>query len=566
MFFGAIVLNFLRIILKLLYLIKILNMKKLLPFLIIGLASNFFAQNCVPDPLYTDSIYGFWPDTIQNLPQGNPNSYYQTSVNFKFPSTLTAELVGNDPTAQSFIGSPIQSYNLTSINGLPSFLNYTCSSGNCSYFGGEQGCSSIFGQVPDGSNGPFSISFQFDVTVLLTILPWLTTPITQTLVFSGYVLDFNCNTVPLSETVNILSCAPYVSPTNQTYLQSGTYNEVFTNIYGCDSVNLTINLNILNSTSSFNATFCEGGTYSWNGQQYSQPGQYTQTLTNQCGCDSVVILYLNTFYVDPPQICIVGMDSLTYKNRIVWEKPITLGIDSFYVYKENTISNVYNKIGATDYNDLAVFLDLNSNPTIQAYRYKISLLDTCGNESSLSYEHKTIHLTINQGIGGAWNLIWSHYEGLNFGSYNIYRGTDPLNISLLTTIQSNLNSYSDLTPPTGSVYYQIEVVNPVNCDPTKSINYGVSRSNIVNNGISGMIEIVNTNILIYPNPTSNTITLEVASEMVGKSFSIMDFSGRIIRGGKISSTQELIDLQDIARGAYYLSIENGSSVTKLIKQ
>jgi hypothetical protein len=299
----------------------------------------------------------------------------------------------------------------------------------------------------------------------------------------------------------------------------------------------------------------------------SQSSNYSVTVIDNNGCSRTSNPYsVNASFMAPPQVCIVGVDSLTNENRVVWEKPLTQGIDSFYVYKETNVSNVYSKIGATDYNDLAVFLDVNSNPAVQAYRYKISALDTCGVETNVGDFHKTIHLTINQGIGGAWNLIWSHYEGLNFGSYNIYRGTDQSNISLLTTIQSNLNSYSDLTPPTGPLYYQIEVVNPVSCDPTKSINYGVSRSNIVNNGVSGVIEIVNTNILIYPNPTSNNITLEVASEMVGKNFSIMDFSGRIILEGIIGSTQELIDLKDVAHGAYYLSIENGSSVTKLMKQ
>jgi hypothetical protein len=81
-----------------------------------------------------------------------------------------------------------------------------------------------------------------------------------------------------------------------------------------------------------------------------------------------------------------------------------------------------------------------------------------------------------------------------------------------------------------------------------------------------VIEVVNTNILVYPNPTNGNITLEASSELVGKRYSIRDFSGRIILDGKISSTQEQIDLQNVARGAYYLSIENGSSVTKLIKQ
>ena len=621
-------------------------------------------------------------------------------------------------------------------------------------------------------------------------------------------------TVP-TEIMNVSSCSPYISPTNQSYSETGIYYEaLFYNhpIYQdyCDSVILEINLTILNSVSSFSATICNGDTYTWNGQQYTQPGQYTQTFTNQFGCDSVVTLTLNvntndnisitlnpsfgnaplnvafanqtpnlsnynfTWYfgdgtsqqsnapflshiytqngyadvtvvadnpttgcsssqtfndlifviggvtcthtatinqsgpltgcvgdsillssnTDPsftyqwnkngipvsgatsssfyptqsgsytvtiyqnncpvtsagisvtmnalpsvpnitssgtivpcsggsmtltapsgftnylwntgsiasslvvsqsgnysvsvtnsngcqntsnpftvnasfmaaPQVCIVGVDSLTNENRVVWEKPLTQGIDSFYVYKETNVSNVYTKIGATDYNQLAVFLDVNSNPAVQAYRYKISALDTCSVETNVGDFHKTIHLTINQGVGGAWNLIWSHYEGLNFGSYNIYRGTDPSNISLLTTIQSNLNSYSDLTPPTGPLYYQIEVVNPVNCDPTKIVNYGVSRSNIVNNGVSGVIEVVNTNILVYPNPTNGNITLEASSELVGKRYSIRDFSGRIILDGKISSTQEQIELQDVARGAYYLSIENGSSVTKLIKQ
>jgi hypothetical protein len=54
--------------------------------------------------------------------------------------------------------------------------------------------------------------------------------------------------------------------------------------------------------------------------------------------------------------------------------------------------------------------------------------------------------------------------------------------------------------------------------------------------------------------------------LVGKRYSILDFSGRIILHGKISSNQEHIDLQHVARGSYYLSIEKSSSVTKLIKQ
>ena len=80
------------------------------------------------------------------------------------------------------------------------------------------------------------------------------------------------------------------------------------------------------------------------------------------------------------------------------------------------------------------------------------------------------------------------------------------------------------------------------------------------------VSINETSIKLYPNPTNSSITLEVSLEKIGKSYSILDFSGRTIRDGKISSAQEQIDLQGVARGVYYLSIENGSSVIKLVKQ
>jgi uncharacterized delta-60 repeat protein len=384
---------------------------------------------------------------------------------------------------------------------------------------------------------------------------------------------------------------PVSGATNSSFYPTltGSYTvTIYQNNCPVTSAGISVTFNPLPSvpTISSNGTItpCSGGSmtltapsgltsYLWNTGStasslvVSQSGNYSVTVTNSNGCSQISNPFaVNASFMAAPQVCIVGVDSLTNENRVVWEKPLTLGIDSFYVYKETNVSNVYTKIGATDYSDLAVFLDVNSNPTVQAYRYKISAKDTCGVETNVGNFHKTIHLTINQGFGGAWNLIWSHYEGLNFGSYNIYRGTDPSNISLLTTIQSNLNSYTDLAPPTGPLYYQIEVVNPVNCDPTKILNYGVSRSNIVNNGVSGVIEISNTNILVYPNPTNGNITLEVSSDLVGKRYSIQDFSGRIILNRKISSTQEQIDMQDLARGAYYLSIENSSSVTKIIKQ
>ena len=372
-------------------------------------------------------------------------------------------------------------------------------------------------------------------------------------------------------------------------MQSGNYTvSIYQNNCPVTSSGISITINSLPEiptiTSTGSITSCSGGaltltapigfnSYEWNtGQttasiQVTQSGNYFVSVTNLNGCErSSNLLSVNASFMSSPSICIVGMDSLTNQNRIVWEKPLTAGIDSFYVYKETNVSNVYSKIGATDYNDLAVFLDQNSNPAVQAYRYKLAILDTCGTETNLGDFHKTIHLTINAGVGGAWNLIWSQYEGLTFGSYNIYRGSDPTNISLLTTIQSNLNSYTDLTPPIGPTYYQIEIVNSNSCNPLKVINYSDSKSNIVFNGMNDLNDFDKNNILIYPNPTNNLITIEVTADLLGEHFNLTDRFGRVILSGRYKSLKEEINLEQIASGMYFLKNGNNSNVSfKIVK-
>ncbi len=67
-----------------------------------------------------------------------------------------------------------------------------------------------------------------------------------------------------------------------------------------------------------------------------------------------------------------------------------------------------------NYTDSSVFEDLLSNTNQQAYRYQIKYVDTYGNEGSAGDTHKTLHLTINQGVGSTWNLILDSLWGSFF--------------------------------------------------------------------------------------------------------------------------------------------------------
>lgn len=263
-------------------------------------------------------------------------------------------------------------------------------------------------------------------------------------------------------------------------------------------------------------------------------------------------------------ICSVGSNNLG-NNRVVWEKPITAEIDSFFVYRETAQVGVYDLIGAQSYSDSSYFDDVNSNPNVQPYQYKISYLDTCGDLSAQSSEHKTIHLTINQGVGQDWNLIWNHYTGFNYSSYEIYRGTTPSNVTLLNTVPSNVSSYTDQNAPAGNIYYQVVAVNPNGCSPSKAYDFSSSKSNFAATDPLSLSELY-TSISVYPNPTNGEVFFNADANAIGSIFSVSDGYGRIVKQSVISHSEEKIDISSWSEGIYYINSPLLSKPIKLIKQ
>jgi hypothetical protein len=283
----------------------------------------------------------------------------------------------------------------------------------------------------------------------------------------------------------------------------------------------------------------------------STSGDFSITATDENGCAvSAGPVSVNLSILDPVPVCIVTVDQVTGKNNVVWEPVTSDLINSYVVLKETNVANEYAQIGTVAYGSNGIFEDLNSDPQIQANRYKLALIDTCGILSSTSNFHKTIHLTANQGLGSNVNLIWSDYEGFDFGSYSIYRGSSASSLNLLTTIASNLNSFTDVNPPVGETYYMIEVAG-VSCDPQRTLVY--SHSNILDSTV-GIEEFTSTRIALYPNPASTSITLQVNGELLGEDFIIIDVLGKVIYKNKIQSTNELIQLENFNDGNYFIKV------------
>ena len=82
----------------------------------------------------------------------------------------------------------------------------------------------------------------------------------------------------------------------QTYSTAGEYTYTTVAANGADSI-VTLNLTIYPKVpvTKDTAAICYGETYPWQGQEYTASGEYSVTLKNVNGCDSVVTLALTVY-------------------------------------------------------------------------------------------------------------------------------------------------------------------------------------------------------------------------------------------------------------------------------
>jgi hypothetical protein len=284
--------------------------------------------------------------------------------------------------------------------------------------------------------------------------------------------------------------------------------------------------------------------------------------------DTVHIIIAEPF--DKEQICLVTVDPETDNYLIVFEKTPDQGVAYYNIYRQTEVFNQYDSIGSILVNELSVFEDKNVNPREQQYVYKISAVDTCGNESELSLYHKTLLLQYDGSQGGV-NLRWDKYEvqgvPVNFASYIIYRGTDSTILSEVKTISGDMVSWVDTDPIASSekLYYRIAGVKTEVCDPANLLGkkadsgpYSHSMSNIEDNRFQTGFNKLYTagNLLIYPNPTSDNTTVSFPNPEQKKfELVVRDLSGKMVMvTNNITEDKVIIESGSLKSGYYSIEV------------
>ncbi|MBO4588489.1 MAG: T9SS type A sorting domain-containing protein [Bacteroidales bacterium] len=211
-------------------------------------------------------------------------------------------------------------------------LNFSLRSSGIDYCAGSYGVA-YFINMHDISTGDTTVTACDSYTWIDTV----TYTETPTDAMPTFVLQnqYGCDsTVTLNLTINYsnsdtvaqTACDMYTwAMTGQTYTTSGYYFDTVQNQYGCDSI-VVLNLTVNPSTAS-NDTMTVCDSYTWNNTNYNTSGTYTANLLNAAGCDSTATLYLTVNYsnsaTDTVTTCdsVTWIDGNTYSARMVAESP-----------------------------------------------------------------------------------------------------------------------------------------------------------------------------------------------------------------------------------------------------
>jgi hypothetical protein len=275
---------------------------------------------------------------------------------------------------------------------------------------------------------------------------------------------------------------------------------------------------------------------------------YGVTVTDENGCQASDAILVEFVVNDGEEILLLTIDTITGNNKITWQTTNGITNVTTVVYREVS-TNVYEQVGSAPYMDGEWTDDINS--TNQTWRYKISTIDTCENESSKSLYHQSISTATVPLVPSGYRVEWTEYliEGSgkdgtkSVSNYYIFavEGLGGNWIpSQIAMVSGTVTSYN-LPAVTDSMF-----VVGADLGGSKDLTNGLALSNVVDNPLlTGISDIGSEGFLIYPNPSNGVFTVEGAGII-----SISNILGQCILTERIDRSQEYV----LSEGMYFVTI------------
>ncbi len=294
-----------------------------------------------------------------------------------------------------------------------------------------------------------------------------------------------------------------------------------------------------------------------------EPGTYyiSGGIGHGCSVTSPVEVGFLIPYQDM-EMAIISVDTMSGKNKIFWDPTVDMGIDFLNIYKLKSGSAEYELLEMIADISVGTYTDQLSEPETLNDSYKVSIVDTCGNESVLSPAHKSINLRGNTVENNWISLEWNSYEGRDIGFYIIYRKSQGGEYEIVGNVLSSILSYTDATPPELPLTYIVEAI-PADQEVTLNMS---SLSNDITIGSSSVDwKSVNQDIKVFPIPFDDHLNVVIpGDDGTNGIIELRNFLGQLIHQWEYKSTPQKIDTSAIPEGTYILMLKGTSDFRRLI--
>ncbi|MEY4287201.1 MAG: hypothetical protein RL511_1287 [Bacteroidota bacterium] len=512
------------------------------------------------------------PVTVQTTHQGCSATSAPVLVSLysvSNPIVTTNNVAICQGTAATLSSSPAASY-LWSNGSTNSSINVTTPGNYSVTVTDANGCTA--------SSAPLAIAVSSNPTVAISAAG-------STSFCQGQSVTLNSNTNGSSFAWSNGATTPSITATT-----SGIYFVTVTNAAGCSTVSNEI---LVNAQTSFTPTITAvspttvcagayatlvaspGASYVWSNGQTTQGvnvglnGPVTVTVTNTQGCTGTSAP-INVTVLPVPTTTITASGPLTFceGGSVI----LTAGGANTYVWANNSTSAtqtitspgtyVVTGYGANGCPDLAeVVVTVNEAPSADLILdgnaslcpgESLTISAQPGNTYSWSNGPATSEITVN--APGTYSCLTTSANGCTTASEQIVvTAAQPTSTTLnVTALQSYV--LNEIIYTQSGTYTQV-LLNAAGCDSTITLNLTLTVGLDENGFVSFSVQ---------PNPTDAIFTLK-ASEALYSTYVIQDAQGKVVSTGTLTGTSTTIDIDQVARGIYFLKVAEAAEAIRIVK-
>lgn len=377
---------------------------------------------------------------------------------------------------------------------------------------------------------------------------------------------------------------------NITATTSGVYFVTVTNAAGCQTSSNNI---VVSAQQTFTATatalspttVCAGtpvtlvaspgSSYLWSngattqGVNVTAGGPITVTVTNASGCTGTSAP-INVTVLPVPNATINAAGPLTFCQGGSVNLTATGGTSYNWSTGANTATLTANASGnyvvtvtaangCTDTEQASV--TVNAAPSANVVMdgnsvlcpgETLTLTAAPGNTYAWTTGSNSNEITVSS--AGNYGVIVTAPNGCSANSGNIVITSGQSSASTLDVVAFDSYTLNGVEYTTSGTYTQV-VQNEVGCDSTITLNLTFTV---------GMDELNGVAYEVYPNPTADQFTID-ASQAVYGNYSIQDAQGKLVKEGMMNGVSTTVDLNQVARGIYFLRIADKTETIRIIK-